>query len=414
MNTPTNVIKEICRFSFFFSKINTVFITPSSQIKYEFGHNRIPDLSISNFSNMYNQLNLHELNADYDIYFHSTNSKMNYISTKVYNCNRKYIGSIVIGPYLLEEPTDFIIYDIISENKLPISMKQTIHQYYMALPLVSSYKAKIIAKFLFYQINGITNICIKEPRTGNITHKMQTNSATSTQTISNKRLSIDLITKRYSLQNELMNAVAKGDLETAEKLFTEFFPIFNKLPNRIPNNPLRSQKNMLFVFNTLLRIAGERGGLPPEYLHHISENFAIKIESSTTIRQLSDLQLRMLRDYCEAVNNISLKDYCYIVRNAIKFIRNHLDQDLSLETIAQFIHVDSYKLSRLFKKETGQSLTDFINNQRINESLHLLDDRNLSITTIAQMIGFNDSNYFTKVFKKFKGVTPTQFRNGIT
>ena len=67
-------------------------------------------------------------------------------------------------------------------------------------------------------------------------------------------------------------------------------------------------------------------------------------------------------------------------------------------------------LSRKFKKETGQSLTDYINKLRIKEALYMMENHNLSITDIAYMTGFNDVNYFTKVFKKYKRMTPSSYR----
>nr|WP_283246413.1 helix-turn-helix transcriptional regulator [Paenibacillus sp. Marseille-Q4541] len=78
--------------------------------------------------------------------------------------------------------------------------------------------------------------------------------------------------------------------------------------------------------------------------------------------------------------------------------------------IAQAISLSMYELSRLFKQETGQSIIDYINFQRIKAAVQLLENHNLSITDIAQMVGYNDVNYFIKVFKKMNGITPKQFR----
>lgn len=414
MSTLEKAIEKICRFSFYFTNMDTVFINRVSQVEWEFVHYKMPDQLKSYFADMYHRLKLQELNSSYDVYFHSSNTRMNYISTRIYDFNGNYIGSIVVGPYLLEEPTDLIIHEVLFENKLSISLKHTITQYYMTLPLISTYKAKIIGDFLFNQTVGVHSISFQLPRIGSNTYHVYTDFAISPEERNiYTDLSVDILEKRYHIQNEIMNAVAEGDIELAEKMFIEIFPTYIDIPERIPNNPIRSQKNTTFVFNTMLRIAAEKGGLHPLYLHNISEKYAIKIEKTTTLQQLYDLRQTMLREYCEAVKKYSLKDFSYITRNAIGYIRKNLNQDLSLTAISSAIEANSYELSRIFKKETRQSLTDFINTNRINESLHFMENRKLSITDIAQMVGFNDSNYFTKVFKKFKGVTPSQFRNGI-
>jgi two-component system, response regulator YesN len=304
-----------------------------------------------------------------------------------------------------------MIHDVLFENKLPISLKHAITQYYLSLPLISKYKADMIAEFLGYHTANLYQLSTYKPLIGNAAvydHKnpdifpipYQDDSETSVETIE----------KRYMLQNELMSAVEHGDISKAEKLMNEDISLVGKIPDRIPNDPLRSEKNLAFTFNTTLRIASERGGLHPQYIHSISEKYAIQIEKMATIQQLADLQKGMLREYCEAVRNYSLKNYSYLIRKAIEYIRFHLEQQLNLDIISEAIHSSTFELSRKFKKETGQSLTDYINKLRIKEALYMMENHNLSITDIAYMTGFNDVNYFTKVFKKYNKMTPSTYR----
>lgn len=86
-----------------------------------------------------------------------------------------------------------------------------------------------------------------------------------------------------------------------------------------------------------------------------------------------------------------------------------MDQHLSLKKIAEEIFVNPSHLSRVFKKETGLSLTNFINKKRIEEAKVFLKKGNISVTDVAFMVGFNDLNYFSKVFKKYTGLTPTNY-----
>ena len=140
----------------------------------------------------------------------------------------------------------------------------------------------------------------------------------------------------------------------AERILNEEGSLIEKIPDRIPNDPLRSDKNLAFTFNTCLRIAVERGGLHPLYIHSISEKFAIQIEKTTSIQQLADLQIIMLREYCAAVRKYSLKNYSFLIRKAIEYIRFHLEQELSLETISVAIHSSTYELSRKLGKKQSR------------------------------------------------------------
>ena len=73
-------------------------------------------------------------------------------------------------------------------------------------------------------------------------------------------------------------------------------------------------------------------------------------------------------------------------------------------------------LSTLFKRETGMTLTDYVNRKRIEHAIYLLKTTTLPISVVGQRCGIQDDNYFTKIFKKYTTVTPKQFRiqNAIT
>lgn len=393
--------------------MDTLFIDSTSRIKLEFGHNLLPEPLIPFLGNVNDFLNINDLYSSYDVIFHSISFRLNYISARVYNEDRNYLGSIIVGPYLLEAPTSLMIHDVLFENKLSISHKHILTQYYLSLPLISAYKAQTIAEFLAFNTTNLSSVCSQNTNIGNITYNFQSEYAMPTETMKQStKLSSEQIEKRYDIENQLMTAIENGDKDKAEKLLNEDSSLISKIPDRIPDNPLRSRKNIAFSFNTVLRKAAEKGGLHPVYIHSISEKYAIQIEKSTSIQQLINLQNKMIDDYCDTVKKLSLKNYNYLIRKAIEFIRINLDQDLSLEIISNAIHSSTYELSRKFKIETGQTITDYINKQRINEAVHFMENPNLLVTDIAQMVGFNDVNYFTKVFKKIKGMTPSQYRKG--
>lgn len=414
MSQNNSVIEKLCKFIFIFSNIDTIFIDSSSNLKFEFGYTQVPEPLKQYFGTVYDILNNSETFSEYNIAFISTPYKLNFIYAKIYDSS-EHVGNIIIGPYLIEEPTPIILQDVLFENKLPISLRHTLTQYYLSLPLISTYKAKSIAEFLAYFASDLNFIKTQTPNIENITYTSKSEQHDALNTVNkNNETPMDLIEKRYYTENEVMHAVENGDKEKVSRLFTEDFLLFNSIPDRIPNDPLRSRKNLGFVLNTLLRTAAKRGGLSPTYIHSLSEKFAIQIEKASSIQQIIDLQKDMLLGYSDAVRKFALKNFSYSIRKAIEFIRANLDQDLSLNTISDAIGISSFELSRQFKKETGEGITEYINKQRISEAVYLMENNNISITDIAYMAGFNDVNYFTKVFKKIKGVTPSEYRKNNT
>lgn len=410
MSQHKNAIEKICKFAFIFSNMNTVFIDPMPHVMFEYGYNQIPEILKGYLENVSDLLNIHETNSEHDVFFHSNYYKINFISARVYD-GMNYLGSIVVGPYLMEEPTALMIEDVIFKNNFSISLRHIIKQYYLSLPLISTYKAKTIAEFLAYIASNLHSMNFENSKIGNISYSFETEYPITPNTIKEKtELSIASIEKRYSTENEFIYAVENGDKEKIDKFLNEDLFFFSKIPDRIPTDPLRSKKNLTFVLNTLLRKAVEKGGVHPLYIHSISEKFAIQIEKTSSIQQLLDLQNKMFLDYCDTVKKFSLKKFNYSVRKAIEFIRISLDQDLSLNIISNSINANPYELSRQFKKETGKTITEYINKQRVNEAIYIMQNQNISITAVSDIVGFNDVNYFTKVFKKIKGITPSEYR----
>lgn len=410
MSEYTASIEKICKFAFNLTNIDTSFIDSSSNILLEYGHTQIPDVLRPYWKKVDEQLILHDYNSDEDALIHSTSYRTNFISVKVCS-NSKYLGSIIVGPYLTEEPNILMIENIIFENKLSISLKNVIKQYYLTLPLISTYKAKVIAESLSYSALNIQFIESRSIGIGNKKYSFQTEFQVSRDVIKqNTEESIDKIEKTYMQENALIHAVEMGDIEKLEEISEERSFLYNDLSDRVPNDPLRAGKNLTFVFNTLLRKAAEKGGLHPMDIHSISGKYAVQIEQTSNIQDLSDLIIKMRLDYCKAIRESSLKNYNYLTKKTIEYIRKNLDVTLSLESISNALDVNPTMLSRQFKKETKQNITEYINVQRVNEAVYLMENQNVSITDVAYMVGFNDLNYFTKVFKKLKGMTPSEYR----
>lgn len=92
------------------------------------------------------------------------------------------------------------------------------------------------------------------------------------------------------------------------------------------------------------------------------------------------------------------------------YIKEHLHEDISRESLASMVYLNADYLSHLFKKETGYSLTNYIIEERIKKSKQLLKDKNLNVRDIAISCGFQNISYFSRQFKKSTGMTPREFR----
>ncbi|UKS27245.1 response regulator [Paenibacillus sp. HWE-109] len=99
-----------------------------------------------------------------------------------------------------------------------------------------------------------------------------------------------------------------------------------------------------------------------------------------------------------------------VIQKISSYIDDHLREDITREQIAEYVHFNPAYLSRLFKKETGSSLTDYILVKRMEKSKELLISSQLKIGDIAEIVGYENIPYFTKMFKKSTGRTPREYR----
>lgn len=221
---------------------------------------------------------------------------------------------------------------------------------------------------------------------------------------------INIVEARYTFENQLMQAVAQGNLALIDQLFSKENSI-RYIPRM--ENTLRDYKNYMIVFNTILRKAAEQGAVHPVYLDQLSSKFARKIEALTSAAEHS-LEREMLHKYCLLVRNYSVKGYSPIIQKVINQIDLNLTSDLSLKALSEMFNISAGYLSTLFKKETGVTLTDYVNKKRVEHAILLLNTTQLQIQTIASYCGVLDINYFTRIFKKFTEVTPKKYREMIS
>jgi two-component system, response regulator YesN len=222
-------------------------------------------------------------------------------------------------------------------------------------------------------------------------------------------IDIDRIERRYKDERLVRHLIASGAKSEMMDLYKSRADKID-YDIRIPNNPLRVLKNYSIILNSIGRLSAEKGGLPPFLLHSISEKYAIKIESQDSEKGIRELQKNMLFHYCDAVYNYRIENHSAYIVKASQYILLNLHRKLKLKKIAQVVDTNSSYLSRRFKEETGQTIWSYIREKRILEARWMLIQTELSITDIALSLGFDDVNYFSKVFRKERGISPREYR----
>ncbi len=361
------------------------------------------------------------LKKDYEELFDiDTDSNVVYKIIDPFFCNYIFIPLpdaqdkpvLIVGPYTKKVVTKETIAEKALEYGFSKDIEKQIQDYYSVVPYL--YDDGMVMTFvncLCETLYGaLENFTVKVKTISQLSDTSFLNKVVTNDKSTDPWMTIQMLERRYNAENALISAVSQGLLHKAEMIFTNIKPS-TALETRIPD-PLRNAKNFMIILNTLLRKAAEQGSVHILYIDSVSSDFAHKIEALETIEEIDELFYYMIKKYCRLVNKHSQKNYSLLIQKTILHIDADITADLGLKNLANTLGVTPSYLSSLFKKETGMPLTEYVNRHRTEKAKQMLLSSNLQVQQIAQYCGILDVNYFTKIFKKYTGKTPNEYRKG--
>ena len=313
-----------------------------------------------------------------------------------------------IGPFSERRRNREEIYHIMQKKEIREHLFNDIAAFYDAVPVVENTVSfeTVVRQFatgLFgceYHLEYLPEDCVLFLGSNKILRTVK----------ENPQMAKDTIAERYHVENELMEAIAAGDYDRAHSLHGKFVT-YHIRPRA--KTPLRNKQHLAIVLNTLCRKAVESGGVHPLYIDDLSTRFAVLINEVSSLADVNALSSEMIHKYCLLVKNHAMKGYSAVTKEIISYIDFHYTEDLNLNYFAGMFNMSKTYLSNLFKKETGVTLTDFIHQVRMRKAITLINSSALPITAIATACGYNDINYFIRVFKRTYGLSPKQYQKSI-
>jgi two-component system, response regulator YesN len=150
-------------------------------------------------------------------------------------------------------------------------------------------------------------------------------------------------------------------------------------------------------------------GITPSYLGIEEMEMFNVIRGKNSIEQIRDKLLNLSKRALDGIaNNYKIKNLA--IEKAKAFISENFDKDIALTEISSCVHLTPNYLCNLFKAEVGYNVFDYITNLRIEKAKSLMKDESLKTYVIGEMVGYKDSKYFCRVFKKCTGQPPAHYR----
>lgn len=237
------------------------------------------------------------------------------------------------------------------------------------------------------------------------------------------RRGIILTTDWVSLECVLVGEAANGEegLKLALDLSPDMIITDVKMPRMNGTEMVRalrasgsqSQVIMLTAYNDFDYVQSALRLGVRDYLIKPLKNGDLEHAVKSVIDSIKNqIQVLSSKNTILSVPNLPLSEHTFnkYIAGAIKYIDSHYREDISLTAVARYLDISEGYLSRIFKKETNYTFTDYLIYYRIKLSMQLLKDNHLKVYEVADLVGYSDTTYFSNQFKKIVGMSPTKYQ----
>lgn len=315
---------------------------------------------------------------------------MVFVASSISDEQGRLCMGLAAGPILMGEPEDYTELDSVFADALKM------------LPVYSTGRVRNLAETMALLTSGISGRA--HSLTGTVAYEQEKvlgvlYSAGQKYQSGSYRYPID---SEKKLQAMIYRRDKKGSQELLNELLGHIY--------FVAEYDLNVMKARAVELAVLISRATIEAGADLNEIFVCNENFIKEIEKLSTVEDigvwLSTLMHRFI-DYSFDFTNIKHSD---VVFKAAEYVKNHFAEKITLDDAAEYVALSKSYLSRIFKEETGESLTGFINKVRIDRAKLMLLGNETALIEVASQCGFEDQSYFTKVFKRLVGVSPKRYR----
>ena len=212
----------------------------------------------------------------------------------------------------------------------------------------------------------------------------------------------------YFEEQQLMQAIREGRAEDAVRQAERM----DMDAGRFSDEALGHWKNLAIIGITLCSRAAIEGGVLPETAYRISGDYIQRCDNATDAVSLLYCRNQAIEDLTTRVRDrLNRNRYSSYVAGCKDYVRRHYRSKLYLAVIASYLGISPNYLSRVFKRETGERLQDYIVRTRIARATNMLIYTDQSLSEISSYVHFPSQSYFGRVFKAAYGMTPQEYRS---
>lgn len=220
---------------------------------------------------------------------------------------------------------------------------------------------------------------------------------------------IDTTIFNYEAGTEIKNAIKLNDSDKFDKIIEDMIVV------AIQSNVTMFQfkRDMGKVLNILESLLFSEN----TDLESIAREYGLKdgdVLKSGNVKSLQRSLKELGRCVMEYLNSNGLNKYPRIIKLITQYLKEHYNKNFTVINLSQKFYLTPNYLSNIFKKHTGQNISEYVTKLRIDKARQLLEGKNdIKAYEVATIVGYSDYEYFRRVFKKYAGINPTKYKNNI-
>lgn len=212
----------------------------------------------------------------------------------------------------------------------------------------------------------------------------------------------------YEREMEFYQSIKMGNVEEAKRLFK---PLGGDGFGKLSDDSLRNIKYHLIVTIAFITRYCIEGGMEMETAYNLSDIYILRIDRCVDENEVNAIHREIVDDYANRMRVIIKKGlYSKPILICLDYIYDKLHYKISLNDLAECTGLSAPYLSKLFHKEVGVTISQYISQKRIEAAENLLKYSDYSCIEIANYLCFNSESYFIQVFKSYTKMTPKEYR----
>lgn len=339
-----------------------------------------------------------------EAYIFSCHANLNHIVFPLIN-QKQFLGSILAGPFLMDTPDTLLILDISKRYEIPTESLLELYEEINSIKIIAPATVTQISRLLYYLFSSLI-ADIKQLYITNQEKLYQQSKISESIQMYKTSSAPSKYNYPYEKEKDLITKVKTGNVQEAKGILNDLlgYVLFSE------GNSLDGVKSRAIELSSLLSRAAIEGGAATDSILKINNQFLRSLQHVTSLDLLCYRLQETVEVFMDSMFNSIPNKNNELIRRAITFISKNYASKITLNDVASYVHLNPSYFSTIFKHSCGSSFKEYLNMVRVEESKRLLANTDYSVIDIAIATGFEDQSYFSKVFKKYTGLTPKQFR----